>query len=284
MRLPTLLLLSCIPALALACVAEPDDYDYQPDSDSADETIGVGVKYEALGGMSNNKVAIVYGGFGASDAASSAWANELAQAHFLEQEYAHLFSVRGPATVAYDNKEIGNSKIVARLVALAEVEGPVELTVIAHSSGGFVANELFAQIMRRRSAGELDISLEYYNLDGAGLRTSIDEFAGYCPVYSRSAFGRSHNASLMDSEGNRAEAAGRGEALEVDASESGCRSTWCLHDALITSRPHRPGGLDVAHDYTDFATRSVVSSYLEHGCAPRVEAPPPEPVPEEPQP
>ena len=86
----------------------------------------------------------------------------------------------------------------------------------------------------------------------------------------RRAIGRcSHNASGMRSLG--AQYAELGGAYEVDATGSGCSRTasgglWCLHDAVINTRPHNPTMYDLRRDYTTFSGapgRALVTSYLD---------------------
>jgi hypothetical protein len=68
-----------------------------------------------------------------------------------------------------------------------------------------------------------------------------------------------------------AEYAAYGSWLEVSVAQSGCHdgAHWCLHDLLITHRPHDPDTYDLKDDYTDFAGRpptvewiDMLSSYL----------------------
>jgi len=140
--------------------------------------------------------------------------------------------------------------------------------VIAHSSGAFVAREFFQQLLAARSSGSISASVTYFNLDGARLGVDLSVVAAYCPVYATSGSLRSPNADVAIGEGRTAESAHKGHVMVVDASSSGCTASWCVHDALINSRPHNRSGLDVAHDYTDFVSRPVVIDYLTTGCTP----------------
>ena len=59
-----------------------------------------------------------------------------------------------------------------------------------------------------------------------------------------------------------------GGAFEVDANGSGCSRTasgglWCLHDAVVNTRPHNPAMYDLRRDYTVFHDgHALVTSYL----------------------
>ena len=51
---------------------------------------------------------------------------------------------------------------------------------------------------------------------------------------------------------------------EVSVTGTGCNSGagWCLHDVVITHRPHNPATYELATDYTDFVNRPVTTEYL----------------------
>ena len=51
---------------------------------------------------------------------------------------------------------------------------------------------------------------------------------------------------------------------------TGCHdgAGWCLHDVVITHRPHDHETFDLADDYTDFANRPVTTEYLDPLLAP----------------
>ncbi len=72
--------------------------------------------------------------------------------------------------------------------------------------------------------------------------------------------GRSANSGGMESLGE--DHARSGLRLVVD--HSGCHSgaKWCLHDLLITTRPHDPNTFDLARDYTDFTGRPVQDGWI----------------------
>ena len=59
-------------------------------------------------------------------------------------------------------------------------------------------------------------------------------------------------------------------AFEVSVPSTGCHdgAGWCLHDVVITHRPHDHETFDLADDYTDFANRPVTTEYLDPLLAP----------------
>ena len=73
--------------------------------------------------------------------------------------------------------------------------------------------------------------------------------------------------------------ASAGGVLEVNAARSGCAAgaKWCLHDALVTERPHNPETFDLEKDYQGFLPdRPAAVAYLAAPWNPPA-APPPEP-------
>jgi len=140
--------------------------------------------------------------------------------------------------------------------------------VAAHSSGSFVAHELFAQL-----AGSLDPAsvtgdrIVYFNLDGGQSGLTSESAAYLRKAYFVGARDlakgtKSPNHGTMSALGSAY--AAKGGFLELDATSAGCDAgaAWCVHMVPITSKPHDPGGSDVDADYADFVGRPVVTTYL----------------------
>jgi pimeloyl-ACP methyl ester carboxylesterase len=224
-------------------------------------TIGAGVSYKKFGQGSD--VVIVYGGYTAQDVFSQRWADQLVRDKLGDAGVGHIYAVRGPNQSGYANREIGNSKLVAHLAAGGRGAQASRVVVIAHSSGTYVATELLQDLHQSAPSTLAKVSL--FNLDGGGLDASlVSRMAHTYFVYAcDSQIGRcSHNASGMKS--LAAEFASAGGGIKVNATGSGCSASasgglWCMHDALITSRPHNPAMYDLLDDYTDFSTKNRAS-------------------------
>ncbi len=54
-------------------------------------------------------------------------------------------------------------------------------------------------------------------------------------------------------------------SARIVSDRTGCTSgsRWCLHDALITTKPHDPHACDLARNYTDFVDRPVQSAWVD---------------------
>ena len=269
-------------ALALlalaACAAEdvdpPLSNEFVPPDGFADGTpdlpmdpswldLGLGVAYQQVN--TGNAVVIAYGGYTAHLGYTAAWATELVDAKLGAAGVGHIYAVKGPDDASYAAKEIANTKLRAHLLAIA---GGGPIYVVAHSSGTFVAHELFAQLQAAGNTAVLS-RIAYANLDGGGsglTDTIVSELGQVEFVYAKDptlASGLSRNAG--SARALAAAYAPGGAAFEVTVPGTGCHSGagWCLHDVVVTHRPHDPATYDLAHDYTDFAGRTVTTEYLD---------------------
>src|SRR4029077_15538411 len=124
------------------------------------------------------------------------------------------------------------------------------------SSGAFVAHELLDQLY---TAGNADVlaRLGYACLDGGGSGLTTAIVAGLRKitfVYAHDptlASGYSENHSAAEALG--AEYAPHAETYEVTVPSTGCDdgAGWCMHDVVVTHRPHHSWSYDLADDYTD---------------------------------
>jgi hypothetical protein len=243
-------------------------------------TIGAGVSCRDTGRTGTYGTFVAYGGWGVKEIWARAWADEIYRTALASRGIRYLCAVRGPAAVDYAGREIGNTALAGYL--LAKPRGLV--LIAAHSSGSFVAHELLAELEATgtRGVGLLGRTV-YFDLDGgeSGLTPEIvDHLRRAYFVYAEdSTTGtRSANAATMIALGTRY--ADKGGVLAVNASRSGCRpgAKWCLHDALVTERPHNPDTFDLEQDYQGFLPdRPAAVAYLAAPWNPP--APPPSAAP-----
>lgn len=228
-------------------------------------SVGHGVAYQKVN-PTRPGILIAYGGYTARIHHSAAWATALVGAKLGAAHVGHVYAVKGPADPAYAAREIANTALRAHLATLGGSTAPIY--VVAHSSGSFVAHELLAQLHAKKNVALLS-RISYGNLDGAGTGLTPAIVAGLSNitfVYARDPTlksGLSQNGASMRALG--ATYARYGSAFEVTVPGCGCASGagWCLHNAVVTHRPHNPRGCDVANDYTDFAGRPVTTEYLD---------------------
>lgn len=224
-------------------------------------SVSFGVTQKEVGGGDN--VAIAYGGYTATDAESQAWVSALEDAELASLGVGRLFAVRGPKDADYHSREIGNSTLAAKLATMTSA---TEIIVVAHSSGGFVADELLSF-----ASADVLAKVVYFNLDGGSWWLSSARVATMGGVYVVGAHDPAAGSSENYGSDQSLHSALAGSQLfTVDATGSGCNSGagWCLHDTVITNEPHNPAFYDLADDYTDFTgTRHVVTSYLEQAVS-----------------
>ncbi|MEO8876791.1 MAG: hypothetical protein ABI461_14455 [Polyangiaceae bacterium] len=225
-------------------------------SSKAWSPVSFGITTKDVG--SGNQIAIVYGGYTATDAESQAWITALTTSKLSALGVGHLYAVRGPKDADYAAREIGNSTLATALAAQSSASA---IVVIAHSSGGFVADELFTFASTAVLA-----KVAYFNLDGGSYAMNSAMVAKMKGVYICDAHdpvaGNSENTSSDLSLHSNLTGS---HLFTVDATGSGCNvgAGWCLHDTLIINHPHNPANYDLALDYTDFtAGRDVVTSYV----------------------
>lgn len=244
--------------------------------------VGAGVSCRDTGRTGVFGTFIAYGGWGVKEAWARAWVDEVYRTALARRGIRYLCAVRGPAEVDYAGREIGNAALAEHL--LARQRGLV--IIAAHSSGSFVAHELFTELEAMEARGPALLRrIVYYDLDGgeSGLTPSIvDQLRRAYFVYADdSTTGtRSANAATMIELGTRYSAAGG--VLAVNASRSGCRAgaKWCLHDALVTERPHNSETYDLERDYQGFLPdRPASVAYLSAPWDPPTPAPTPAPAP-----
>jgi hypothetical protein len=236
--------------------------------------IGYGINGTTVGSGPN--VLVVYGGYTATDADSEALSLQYLSAQLGALGVGQVYAVRGPEDAEYAAREIGNSHLAAQLEATVGSTGFV--AIVAHSSGAFVADELFTE-----ASAQVLSKIVYFDLDGGSWAlndTLVGEMRG---VY----FCNAHDAAAGDSANYSAIVSLHADFpashyFTVDATGSGCNdgAVWCLHDTLITTRPHNPATYDLDDDYTDFTGtgRHVVTSQMQQAIADGVLVASPAPV------
>jgi hypothetical protein len=256
-------------ALAACASAESDDDDVDQLDElnggkaDGDEWLGIGngVAYRRVN--AGNAVVIAYGGYSARLVYSAAWGTELIDAKLGAADVGHVYAVKGPAQANYAAREIGNSKLRAHLATLDDTASPIY--AVAHSSGSFVAHELFGQLHAGRDQHAR-----------AHLRREPRWRLRFTQAIAASSAGSRSCTRTIDAVPRPPQNAGtaialgtayadHGVAFEVTVPDTGCVSGagWCLHDVVITHRPHDPATYDLARDYVDFVDRPVTTEYLD---------------------
>jgi hypothetical protein len=241
----------------------PGDFGGKADGPGTGWTmVGLGVEYQQVN--TGHAILIAYGGYTAKIAYSAAWATELVDEKLGALDVGHIYAVKGPADPGYDAREIGNSKLRAHLATIDDGQSPIY--VVAHSSGSYVAHELLGQL---HDAGQTTVlaRIGYADLDGGGTGLTDDivtNLRAMTFVYAHDPVaGYSQNHSTAIALGD--EFAPKATSFAVVVPGTGCASGagWCLHDVVITHRPHNHYSYDLADDYVDFTDRMPTIEYLD---------------------
>jgi hypothetical protein len=226
--------------------------------------VGLGVAYQHVN--TGDAIVIAYGGYSAKLSYSAAWVSELVDQKLGGEGVGHVYAVKGPQDAGYNAKEIANSKLRAHLAMFDDGVSPIY--IVAHSSGAFVAHEILNQWQSKGMQSVL-ARVRYANLDGGGsglTTTLVGELDKISFVYAKDptlARGLSQNSGAAIALGYTYRAFG--SAFEVTQPNTGCNSGagWCLHDVVITQKPHNPNMYNLELDYTDFVNRPVTTAYLD---------------------
>ena len=182
------------------------------------------------------------------------WGRALAAAGFDDNPPATLCAARGPQDASYRQKDIDTGAFARAWVAHPP-RGTV--TVVAHSSGSFVAQHFLRQL--RDAGGESILTrIDYINLDGAvgeGERAidveMIATLGGVRAVYAIDPNTSSESANASSMRRLHALAPAKVTLIALPVPDAGCNpgAQWCLHNALITRRPHNAATFDLRRDY-----------------------------------
>jgi hypothetical protein len=230
--------------------------------------VGYGVAFKDTNNPAGENLFIGYAGYRVSRASAEAWVEALYETSLAARGVRYLWAVQGPNDRTYSNLEIGNSKIVRTMLPLVGQRTRFVL-VAGHSSGSFVAHELLGQLADGMDPqGVTAGRVVYFSLDGGadGLTTrSIGRLrrAYFVAAHDRKTGTDSPRLATMRALG--ATYAAAGGYWENDAGDAGCHegAQWCVHDALITTRPHAPTNASAQLDYSDFTGRCACHSWID---------------------
>jgi hypothetical protein len=232
------------------------------------EDVAFGVAYKDAGEARGEGVLIGYAGYQVTADESRAWVSALYDAALSSRGVRHVYAVQGPAQVQYEAREITNSALARRLVGQV-AGGDARVHVAAHSSGSWVACELFEQLFEGGfdPMGETIGRVVYYDLDGVASCLSDDRvnaLGGLYFVHAVNAGGASLQSQSMAA--GAARWPDQSALLTYDAEGAGCApgAEMCLHMSLVNTRPHDASGASRSADYTDFEGRPVNGWYVDN--------------------
>ncbi len=223
------------------------------------EPVLSGIEYANTSKPGEN-IFIGYGGWSTKSGAVKNWVEKLYEAELSAMNVSHLFSVKGPDSPCYEEKEIADSLLGFKLIEICSGENIKNIIIAAHSSGAFVAHNLFQYLFGKTELDKNKIikdKIIYFNLDG-GIGSNdcgapIDEVVAaklqnIYAVYAHDSVSNkySSNYETMILLGKKFP---NSEEIKLDVSNCGCVGKWCIHDALIIKKPYNPEKFDLVNDY-----------------------------------
>ncbi|MBK7866503.1 MAG: hypothetical protein IPJ75_05665 [Ignavibacteriales bacterium] len=240
--------------------------------------------------MKGKNVLITMGGMGAKLKWVEKWTEELYKSKLMEFNIGLIIVVKGPVEEFYDSREIDIKEMTKRFVAAYQEYDLNETFLIVHSSGVFPAHQMFDYlylggddpITKKMNMRKLEIldpegitknKINYIMLDGElgipkgyslveGMVKNLKQIYSFYAVDAQTGTesGMAHEAKKVKTEFDD-----KTKLYKYIAKNSGCNpgAKWCVHETLITTRPHNPAKYDLEKDYQIFdSTRKVVTGYM----------------------
>jgi hypothetical protein len=253
------------PPSSIPATPDPPSFDELPWTTGPD--VGMGIALKDAGEARGDNVFIGYAGYQVSQSDAETWVTALYDAWLKDRGVRWVWAVRGPDDSHYEHRELGNTKIAAKLREVAPAASFI--LVAAHSSGSCVAHELFKHLGAGRDPdGVTAGKIVYFNLDGIEKGLTPSSVSRLRRAYFVGAVDPSTGTVSPNDRDMRRLAdtyVNAGGYVEHLAAGAGCAddASWCLHVSLVTKRPHDPRAARAHLDYTDFADRGVETAFFD---------------------
>jgi hypothetical protein len=252
---------------------------YAGDTISYWKQLGHGVNFSQLQHSSGNDIFIGFAGWTVEQPWVNNWVQELCRAKLNQMNVKYFYAVKGPKDVDYKSLEIDNKILISHLLEIIDSlshkgQSPVNIIIAAHSSGSYVAHQLLTllYINKLDTAGITKNKITYFCLDGgigvntAGTTINQEIADNLIKIYGVYAFDQSTKkyspnkdemlklATLFNK---------KSDTLIIDATTSGCKGNWCIHETFVNKIPHNPNTYDLNKDYSIInSAHPVCTEYL----------------------
>lgn len=235
------------------------------------QQVSHGISYTQPENNSNRDILICFAGWSVKQDWAENWTMKLWEAKLRDNGTGNLYAVKGPRDVFFESSEIATDSLALHVQNLLKASDHIDslnITVVAHSSGSFVAHRFFSVLHANTAWQDLLGKITYYNLDGAissatpgtTLTKSLsDKLKEIFAVYA-------YDETEMIASPNKNEMQKmvllypeKVTAIELKSSNSGCKDPWCVHDLLINAMPHDPNGFDLERDYFEINEQHPVN-------------------------
>ncbi len=220
-----------------------------------------GISYNLPENKSNSNILICFAGWSVKQAWAENWAWKLWEAKLRDNGIGNLYAVKGSKDVFFESSEIATDSLalhIQNMMNKNERMDSLKITVVAHSSGSFVAHRFFSVLNTNPVWQDLLGKITYYNLDGAIssathettlTKTLSDQIKEIFAVYAYEETEKIASPNKNEMQKMVLLYPEKVTAIELKSNNSGCKDPWCVHDLLINAKPHDPNGFDMEKDY-----------------------------------
>jgi hypothetical protein len=221
-------------------------------------SIGTKITKSTVSGAVGSDILIAYSGWMVTPPGAQKWAQALVDTILKEKGVGIIYAVAGPSSSNYSNKEIGNTKLVADIIA--NYKDGSRIFIVDHSSGIFPAIEFLNKINSNTTIGK---PITIFNIDGdVGVGSAGSSVLAFIyGVIGSNNTELSFNSANVD-----------GIKIIVPVITDGCISTslpMCIHMRLVNkdyihqSATNIIGYSAVIAGYNSISSSNIENSYLK---------------------
>lgn len=241
--------------------------------------------------MIGKNVLITCGGLGAELTWVEAWTKELYTKKLKEFNIGMVCIIRGPYENYYDNRDIAVPELTRIFVDAYDKYKLNYTYFIVHSSGVFPAHQMFdllytggidsnrfrgkkEPVTNYDSLGITKDKIIYIMLDGEpGIprgytltKGMVENLKQIISVYAEDEATGTKSGMYKEAKRIIQLFPHKTKDYSLKSKNSGCNpgAVWCVHETVITTKPHNPAAYDLRQDYQKFGgDRQVVTEYME---------------------
>ncbi|MBE2281263.1 MAG: hypothetical protein IAE91_12795 [Ignavibacteriaceae bacterium] len=219
-----------------------------------------------------SQIVVTLSGISVSQKNADTWGSAILNSASNILTPALHYSFAGPNHEYFYNYEIDINKFIDDLLnEISKNKNISDIIFIAHSSGVFVAHEIFRRMydLNQDSLKITSGKIHFFSMDGAigknqGIRltqSSVNNLNKIYCVYAKNKISGDLSARSGDVLDLFNEFKDKTVLVELDASESGClkEAKWCLHQYLVNKKPYNSKGFDFINDYGNISASNPVN-------------------------
>lgn len=258
--------------------------------DNIDNQILTTELYDSVNMIGKN-VLITCGGMGAELEWVAAWTKELYTKKLKEFNIGMVCVIKGPKDEYYDSRDIVVPELTRKFVKAYEKYKLNYTYFIVHSSGVFPAHQMFdllytgsidsnkfrgkkKPVTNYDSLGITKDKIIYIMLDGEPGRPHgytltkgmVDNLKKIFSVSAKDETTQTYSGMYKEAVKIKQLFPDKTVDYLLKSKDSGCNpgAIWCVHETVITTKPHNPAKYDLDQDYQKFGGDTlVVTAYMD---------------------